>query len=47
MNPDFTTLKIEEKESIAFLTLNRPKRLNALSGTCLKELSVSQNGGKS
>lgn len=39
MSPDFTTLKIEQKESIAFLTLNRPKRLNALSGTCLKELA--------
>ncbi len=41
MKPDFTTLKIEEKESIAFLTLNRPKRLNALSGTCLKELAAA------
>ena len=39
MNPDFTTLKIEEQGSIAFLTLNRPKRLNALSGTCLRELA--------
>lgn len=39
MNPDFTTLKIEQKESIAFLTLNRPKRLNALSGLCLRELA--------
>jgi len=39
MSPDFTTLNIEQKESIAFLTLNRPKRLNALSGTCLQELA--------
>ena len=43
MNPDFTTLKIEQKESIAFLTLNRPKRLNALSGTCLRELAEAAN----
>ncbi len=39
MSPDFTTLKIEQEESIAFLSLNRPKRLNALSGTCLRELA--------
>lgn len=39
MIPNFTTLKIEEKESIAYLILNRPKRLNALSETCLKELA--------
>lgn len=43
MNPDFTTLKIEQKESIAFLTLNRPKRLNALSGICLRELAEAAN----
>jgi len=41
MSPDFTTLKIKQKESIAFLTLNRPKRLNALSSTCLKELAAA------
>ena len=41
MSPEFTTLKIEQKESIAFLTLNRPKRLNALSGTCLRELAAA------
>jgi len=39
MRPNFTTLKIEEQEAIAYLTLNRPKRLNALSGTCLRELA--------
>ena len=39
MNPEFTTLKIEQQESIAFLILNRPKKLNALSNTCLKELA--------
>lgn len=39
MSPDFTTLKIEQQDSIAYLTLNRPKRLNALSGTCLRELA--------
>ncbi len=41
MSPDFTTLKIEQKASIAFLILNRPKKLNALSGTCLKELAAA------
>ncbi len=41
MSPEFTTLKIEEKESIAYLTLNRPKRLNALSSTCLQELAAA------
>ena len=38
MQPNFTTLKIDQQENIAFLTLNRPKRLNALSTLCLKEL---------
>jgi len=41
MNPNFTTLKIDLKDSIAFLTLNRPKRLNALSGVCLRELAAA------
>ena len=41
MNPVFETLKIEQKGNIAFLTLNRPKRLNALSGLCLKELAAA------
>ena len=39
MKPNFTTLKIEQEESVAFLILNRPQKLNALSGTCLKELA--------
>lgn len=39
MTADFTTLEIEIAESIAFLTLNRPKKLNALSGLCLRELA--------
>lgn len=39
MIPDYATLKIEQQESIAFLTLNRPQKLNALSSTCLKELA--------
>ncbi len=39
MIPDYATLKIEQQESIAFLTLNRPQKLNALSGTCFRELA--------
>ena len=39
MIPTFTSLKIEQEESIAFLLLNRPQKLNALSSICLKELA--------
>lgn len=41
MQPTFNTLQIEVNNNIAYLTLNRPKRLNALSGECLEELAIA------
>lgn len=41
MQPTFNTLQIKEKDNIATLTLNRPKRLNALSSECLEELAAA------
>ena len=35
---DFETLIYEKKDGIAFLTLNRPERLNSINGTMSREL---------
>ena len=40
MSPKFETLILDENENIAWITLNRPSRLNALSDMMLSELSV-------
>jgi len=37
----FETLLVEKKETIAQITLNRPKRLNALDGSAIAELSAA------
>lgn len=39
MIPKFETLLLEENDHVAWITLNRPNRLNALSDTLLSELS--------
>jgi len=39
MSPKFETLILEESESVAWVTLNRPDRLNALNDTLLSEIS--------
>ncbi len=41
MQSTFNTLQIEVNNNIAFLTLNRPKKLNALSSECLEELAAA------
>lgn len=40
MNPKFETLILDEDENIAWITLNRPSRLNALSDTMLSEIAI-------
>jgi len=40
MSPKFETLLLEEEEKIAWITLNRPHRLNALNDTMLSEISL-------
>ena len=40
MSPKFETIILDENENIAWITLNRPSRLNALSDMMLSELSV-------
>lgn len=38
MTPTFTTIILEEKSNVAWITLNRPDRLNALNDQMLSEL---------
>jgi len=38
---EFTALRFEERERIAYVTLNRPERLNALNGELVDELRAA------
>ena len=40
----FTTLKLEEKDRVAFVTVNRPEKLNALDATVFTELVAAFEG---
>jgi len=41
---DFTTLKVEERDRIAFVTVHRPEKLNALDATVFAELVSAFEG---
>ncbi|HZL71430.1 MAG TPA: enoyl-CoA hydratase-related protein, partial [Planctomycetota bacterium] len=40
----FSTLKLEEKDRVAFVTVNRPEKLNALDATVFAELVSAFEG---
>jgi len=40
---DYNTITYEVKENIGYLTVNRPKRLNALNGEALREIGDALN----
>ena len=41
---EFTTLKVEERDRIAVVTVNRPEKLNALDATVIAELTSAFEG---
>ena len=41
---EFTTLKVEERDRIAFVTVHRPEKLNALDATVFTELVAAFEG---
>ena len=44
MNTDFETLGYEERDGVAWVTLNRPERLNAFNNTMQRELKSLWRG---